>query len=225
MSLFYLFFFLFDSKLTIYYQNTRGLRSKLHHLYRNILSEDYDIISITETWLIESILDTEICDNRYEVFRLDRDRSLRGKQDGGGVMVLVRRKLEARARPEWSQAGVECLWVTIPANGLRMHSGNADPLATKHDLHLCTIYVPPDTRSSKTLAIDLRHIDSLLIRALSESPNAHFIITGDFNMPNISWCPDGHTTQLHQGSVEIQAASASILETFSAWNLQQLNFF
>lgn len=53
--------------LNIYYQNVRGLRTNTSCFYRNICLNSFDIISLTETWLLEGIKDSELFDNRYVV--------------------------------------------------------------------------------------------------------------------------------------------------------------
>ncbi|CAF4761859.1 unnamed protein product [Pieris macdunnoughi] len=50
--------------LNIFYQNVRGLRTKTSTFYRNVCVNNYDIICITETWLLEGISDSELFDNR-----------------------------------------------------------------------------------------------------------------------------------------------------------------
>lgn len=82
-------------KLTLYYQNCRGLRTKLNTLYNNIMAECYDLIILSETWLVPEIADGEFIDSRYIVHRYDKNRALSGKSDGGGILVAVRRGLSA----------------------------------------------------------------------------------------------------------------------------------
>lgn len=74
--------------IVCYYQNCRGIRTKLHTLYMNILSHAYDVIILTETWLIPEIDNCEFIDQRYTVYRRDRNRSVTGKRDGDGVFLL-----------------------------------------------------------------------------------------------------------------------------------------
>ncbi|KAL4720459.1 hypothetical protein ACJJTC_011820 [Scirpophaga incertulas] len=78
-------------KLTLLYQNVRGLRTKTTEFYNNLLLSNHDIILVTETWLNDGILDSELSDNRYEIFRRDRG------SNGGGVMVMCGSRTE-RAR-------------------------------------------------------------------------------------------------------------------------------
>lgn len=84
---------MYNYNLSIYYQNCRGLRTKLNTLYMNILGNSYDIIVLAETWLIPTINDCEFIDQRYIVFRGDRDRNAIKRLDGGGVLVAVLKQL------------------------------------------------------------------------------------------------------------------------------------
>lgn len=62
-----------DDNLIVYYQNCGGLKTKLSDIRLNILSHHYDIIIFTETWLQPNIYDSELLDDRYLVFRRDRN--------------------------------------------------------------------------------------------------------------------------------------------------------
>ncbi|KAL4709283.1 hypothetical protein ACJJTC_013343 [Scirpophaga incertulas] len=76
----------------LYYQNTRGLRTKTNQLYTNVLNCSYDIIVFTETWLNCGIRDSELFDSRYDLYRRDRITSENGSNlDGGGVLIAVLR--------------------------------------------------------------------------------------------------------------------------------------
>lgn len=44
--------------VNIYYQNVNGLRSKTHEFYLSVISCDYDVIVLTETFLNKSILNS-----------------------------------------------------------------------------------------------------------------------------------------------------------------------
>lgn len=54
-----------NNKLNVYYQNARGMRTKTNIFYRNVCSNNYDIILLTETWLVDGIADSELFDCRY----------------------------------------------------------------------------------------------------------------------------------------------------------------
>ncbi|CAH2084486.1 unnamed protein product [Euphydryas editha] len=55
-----------SDQLTIYYQNVRGIRTKLHDVYKNVLTCNYQVIVFTETWLNDNIFTAEILDDRYQ---------------------------------------------------------------------------------------------------------------------------------------------------------------
>lgn len=43
----------FQSNLLLYYQNVRGIKSKLIDFYAGVLNNDFDVYVLTETWLNE----------------------------------------------------------------------------------------------------------------------------------------------------------------------------
>lgn len=54
---------------------------------------NYDIIILCETWLNSSILSSELFDDRFVVYRRDRETSnFRIKKEGGGVLIAVSKK-------------------------------------------------------------------------------------------------------------------------------------
>jgi len=58
-------------------------------VYLSICELNYDFIIITETWLNNSISDNECFDNRYVIYRQDREN---GNDDtrGGGVLIACK---------------------------------------------------------------------------------------------------------------------------------------
>ncbi|KAJ8977614.1 hypothetical protein NQ317_010234 [Molorchus minor] len=84
--------------LVVYYQNTRGLRSKTNEFYTSTLSSTADIICLSETWLNDNIKDGELFDLRnFEVFRRNQNTTLGGQSNTA-----------------WSSDGIcEDLWVSV----------------------------------------------------------------------------------------------------------------
>ncbi|CAH2096629.1 unnamed protein product [Euphydryas editha] len=75
---------------SVYYQNVRELRTKTHNFLCNISCTNYDILVLTETWLNDKINDEELFDNRYTVYRRDRETTgFHPEKEGGGVLVAV----------------------------------------------------------------------------------------------------------------------------------------
>lgn len=51
--------------LNLIYQNVRGLRSKTHELTMSIDTNDSDIICLTESWLNDSVINSELCSDGF----------------------------------------------------------------------------------------------------------------------------------------------------------------
>ena len=60
-----------STDIKIYYQNVRGMRTKISEVYHSIQAESYEIIALTETWLNESFNSKEMFTDYYQVFRSD----------------------------------------------------------------------------------------------------------------------------------------------------------
>lgn len=161
------------NNLSIYYQNCRGIRTKMHTLYMNILAHSYDIIILTETWLYADILDNEYIDSRYVVFRADRDRAATGRLEGGGVLVAVLRTLCAG-----------CAHVSIGPLPPVIDQVFIEFRLAKRNYCIGAIYIPP--KQCHQIYVD--YFDSLQNALLDQSKNVtNFIIVGDFNLPKLSW--------------------------------------
>lgn len=197
------------SELKIYYQNVRGLRTKCLTLYNNILSCDYDILCFTETWLQNDILDTEVCDNRYSIFRCDRDLASTGKCTGGGVMVCVRRALGASVRYEWSCDLIESICVTIPGGRL----------GSSVDLNIILLYLPPDQNLLKTR---LNFIANNFKRFYYLNPTDNYLFLGDFNLQSICWS-NIYNYSTHVGTSSTQSESLEFVDELYFLGLSQFN--
>lgn len=144
----------------VYHQNVRGLRTKVHELYTSVLSEDYDIITLTETWLNDSFKNAELLDDRYNIARLDRTN---GKTRGGGLLVAVTNKINMEIRDFNSNSEIECLVVKVRFK--------------KEIFYIACVYVPPNTSCDSYVRF---------FEAMEEivSENISILILGDFNIPS-----------------------------------------
>lgn len=199
--------------LLMYYQNVRGIRTKCYDLYLSILANNYDVIIITETWLCDGIHNSEFCDQRYEVFRCDRNHILTGKSTGGGVMICVKKELSAYHRDEWSSEQTELVWVTIPAQSLR--SGT--------DLHLVCTYIPGNKKSNLQVN-DLNNFWQSVTTAVIPNISHSFMLFGDFNLPFINW-DKNMPIFMKQGSIELQRSGFELINNLSAIGFTQYNTY
>ena len=61
-----------STTLNIYYQNIRGVRTKVNELRLSSSESDYNIIILAETWLDENIPSSLLFGSEYTVTRGDR---------------------------------------------------------------------------------------------------------------------------------------------------------
>lgn len=115
------------SNITIYYQNARSIRGKLIELQLTSLSCNYDVIVITESWLNESVMDAEILNDNYVIYRRDRCTSDSSKHEGGGVLIAVLKSLNSTRKFELESLH-EDIWVQISSNN--------------NKINICAIYLP-----------------------------------------------------------------------------------
>lgn len=199
-----------NKSMSIYYQNVRGLNTKTLELYNNILTNDYDLLLFTETWIQSNILDTELCDRRYEVFRCDRDRHLTNKVTGGGVVLCARSELGVFVTNQWSCPSVESVCVSVPARVLN----------SSVDLHVVLIYVPPDKYQ---LAARLNSVQASLAHIIDLFPSDNFLVIGDFNTSCIQWKTDRYSV-ISNNLVEIQNAAVSLMDELTFLGFTQYNY-
>lgn len=185
------------ANLKIYYQNVRGLRTKCTEFYNNILNNDYSIIALTETWLYDDILDSEICDSRYDVFRFDRRLEMTGKTTGGGVAICFDQTLGAYTRDEFTCPPTELLWVTVPGHRIKI----------RKNLHICCAYIPENRLQSQSIMNYL----SLVTTAMENNVDDLFLLLGDFNLRNIKWKLSG-ATFIKRGSVDVQETGHKLVD-------------
>lgn len=157
--------------LSIYYQNVRGLKGKLAVTRDNLLSCNYDIICLTETWLNDSITNAELFGTgfKYFVYRKDRDLAHYEKEDGGGVLIAVKTSLRS-IMLDTSDTKAEDL--TIRVNVAK-------------DVYLCltTAYFHKDALPDYFEDFFDRQSKIINDTYLNDK---HFIV-GDFNKRSIEW--------------------------------------
>lgn len=79
-----------------YYQNVRGLRTKLDYLRCNIHLINFDYCILTETWLTPDFYDSELGFDNYRLFRFDRNENTSPYSRGGGTLIAVKTKFATK---------------------------------------------------------------------------------------------------------------------------------
>ena len=139
--------------------NARGIISKRLDLVVLLEECHPDIVVITETFLDNSFLDSELFSAQYAVFRKDRNRH------GGGVLIAVRQHISAVRWVTSELSNIELIW-------LRVVSGSSSFM-------LGGFYRPPGSPESYLLELQ---------SSLHSLPsNSSIVLCGDFNVLNVSW--------------------------------------
>lgn len=198
-----------NSTLNIYYQNTRGLRTKTHIFKRNIHLNYYDVVAITETWLPNSIHNSELFDDRYLVWRRDRNYLVTRQSQGGGVLLAVRRDISAVEQPAWC-CSAEDIWVSLFIK-------NKDRSIRK--IHLCVVYLIKENEGN-SFNDQLVNFTNNLSQIVDANPHDTFIIMGDFNFTYIDWFLERNSLQPTGISGNAQI---SFFDVLSECNLRQFN--
>jgi hypothetical protein len=76
------------------------------------LSENFDVIVLVEIWLHGGISDAEVLNDRYVVYRNDRNVNNSGKSIGGGVLIAVKKFLTSK-RLNDSNSSLEDVWISL----------------------------------------------------------------------------------------------------------------
>jgi hypothetical protein len=198
------------NKLKMYYQNVRGLRTKCMELYNGVACCDFDILLFTETWLQDDILNSELCDNRYDIFRMDRNLHTSYKKTGGGVMACLKSTLGARQNLCFtSKCGTELLHVTVPSHYIQ----------TENNLNIILIYLAPDQNK---IPVQLEEVGAFIDGLVERRPDEIFLLVGDFNLPCFQWQEDGYILLNNIGS-NMQNAAQTFVNSLSYAGLVQFN--
>ncbi len=143
------------------YFNARSVCTKQTELRDVLESYDCDILGVTETWLNNSVKFSAITSD-YQVFRQDREHG-----SGGGVMLVVKH-CPCRLIKSVVVGRSECLFVDV-----RYTSSDY--------IRYCLIYRPPDTTLDESF-----ELFDVIYNCLKNVKI--FLLLGDFNLPDISWC-------------------------------------
>ena len=195
--------------LDCYYFNATSIRDKLDEFNSHFTKNDYDLISISETWCNESVLKGEILkQQQYNVFRRDRDLQVWDKKDGGGCLLAVSTSITAKRRKDLEDLSLEIVWVELK-------------LSSAHSLFVGTVYM-----NYPNVAL-LNALENSFSKVLScANPNDSIICFGDYNMPLLSWfiAPGSdHATVTNRTELSPNCVSSRFLEVIDSHDMQQFN--
>lgn len=163
---------------------------------------------MTETNFDGGVSDGEFIDDRYNVYRRDRESTCSKKHSGGGILIAVRNHIGTIRQTSW-ECGAEDLWLSIVPS----KPGNRFPV-----LHLCLCYLPPDITMKDITNFHHNTQRVILSSALGDS----FLLLGDFNTGAITWENGGENCGLIPTNPLDHKASL-LVETTNVCNLTQFN--
>lgn len=185
-------------KVSVFYQNVRGLRTKAAEFMSNLVGSPHNIFCLSETWLCNNIPDTNYFTPKFNVYRRDRDYACTGQKLGGGVLIACEVSVDSHRRFDL-ESYPECVWVEIKASdGFNYLIG--------------TYYFAP--LSDQTVFIE--HFET--IRKQINFDKYRVQIYGDFNLPGVDWA----LQTVNSNSITANKAS-SLLSFINFCGLEQHN--
>ncbi|XP_062714028.1 uncharacterized protein LOC134290835 [Aedes albopictus] len=196
-----------DDDVWIYYQNVRGLRTKLDDLYLTSFDCDFDVIMMTETGLDDSIHSTQAFGQSFNVYRCDRGPSNSDKHCFGGVLIAVSERHSSSGFVSNNGRRLEQVCVSANVRGTRFL--------------MCNVYIPPD----KSRDADLLEEHIATVREICDyaSPGDIVLVCGDYNQPHIAWAKDDSGTIRFVCSSQLSPAGTSLVDGMDFLNLIQAN--
>lgn len=188
---------------SIYYQNVRGLRTKLDEFQRNMSASGYPIVCLTETWLNDDFNDAEISGGEYLVFRKDRNYNLSNTVRGGGSLIAVSEGLicQRMSEMELSLDFLEDIWIRIL-------------LPNNSWLYVCCVYISPFNNNGYLYeALAAKAMDNFTQIDIADQ----ILVVGDFNCPSINRFLDNTTDSRPTPNTE------AIINLIEFGNLTQIN--
>ena len=143
------------ASLSIGMLNVRSLLHKIEEIRLSLLVAQFDVLCISETWLDESVLSSELEVIGYSALSKHINRH------GGGILIYVNDKLDFIRRCDLEIIDLVCVWIEI-----RTETGK---------MLISSIYRPPSTKE--------KYLDTILDsieRAHDE--NCIILVVGDLNI-------------------------------------------
>jgi len=191
------------ARLSVLYQNVRGLKTKTDKLYLSSMQLDHQIIALSESWLTDDINSNELFPSNYCVFRRDRSSGASAKQRGGGVLIATLNTLNVVRRSAW-ETSAEDLWLSIY-------------LSEEEVLHVCCAYLPPGEDLS--FKVFLENLNNVIITHVQDDC---CLILCDANVPTVRWCNIPSEKYL-QSSCPSDRRSVELIDTMAQCSLFQFN--
>ena len=140
--------------------NVQSIRNKVDLLRLELINDKvFDILTLSETWLNDSISDTEIQMPEYSVVCKDRSEN----KLGGGTIIYIRDGLPFNICTDLNTDENECLWIRISRPKCK-------------PIFLYCVYRPPNSDLTNFISTIQNSIENIGLK------NSDIILLGDFNV-------------------------------------------
>ena len=140
--------------------NTRSVSNKAQFVKDYIDDHGIDIVALTETWLSDGEVVTDLTNGGHNLVHLPRKN-----RRGGGVGLLYRSTFQLLSHKPMTTGTFECITVTLRCQ------------RTKVNIQLLVVYRPPSSSLPRAFLDDFSQLLNNVANTLNET-----IICGDFNI-------------------------------------------
>ena len=147
-----------------------GVARNFYLLKQTVTTNNFDIFTVSESWLDRTVCNADILIPGYTTFRQDQGPHKRG----GGVLGYVKDIYKTCVIEKWSsvsESNFQQLWLEVQCKKFR-------------SFLVCTVYRPPDAPIDFLESLSKTFVDSLL-------HGSNVIILGDLNCNLTRGDPDG----------------------------------
>lgn len=177
------------------HKTTTGMNISNINCFQDLVySDDIDIVCVNETWLDKNISNFELLNEDYTIYRKDR---ISGR--AGGVLIAVKNDSFKSVKQ----------YFPVQSDELDQLEIVSAELYTIHDQKIlfCSCYRPPNSGSSWV------EIFNIYLKQVCDQFDK-VIISGDFNMPHLSWDNDSDSSGTY---------NHPFIDTLNDYFLTQLN--
>jgi len=178
-----------------------------------VLENKFNILTISESWLDNSVTNLELEIPGYGLYHVDRQ-----DKKGGGVCVYILQNYKTEVLWDISgilDAGFHQLWITVQVHNLR-------------SFVICTVYRPPDV---PVRCFDTYLTPSFIAASLHNKP---IHITGDLNCnllnpdnPDsgalLEFCHSYNLSQMVKTPTQVTASTETLIDVILFSNAQQVH--
>ena len=193
--------------LTVAHLNVRSMASRENFHFIEQIVVNYDIFTISETWLDPSVCDSDLNIPGYILTRQDRGP----QKKGGGLIVYAKNKFKVSVLDTWSSVSeynFQQLWLKVQCRKFR-------------SFLLCTVYRPPDAPISF-----LEDLTNTVVESLIQGVTV--ILLGDLNCDVLGNGPHGRAltdfclrfnlAQMVKSATRVTETSKSIIDVVLTTN-------